>query len=267
MSNYPITGVTYSCVAKGGLYTVVEFPKPAGISKVFDPVVIYEDLRTGQRYWRFVNDFLDRMEVVSGENTEEVIKANVTKKPKNEVLKVAKSVPKKDKFDTEAFVFDTPIEKIEEALQRLEEQEADPMAEPLAEAKNIGRSNETTPEEQAELEAFAKWTKQLKNGYYKTKEEAENHVPSTPMKCQDYKDYPERVVFPGYAQYKLNGLRSMINMKGECLSKAGEVYNLPPHWKGIPNFISEVVGHPLDGEVFAGLGVLSLQQINSACSS
>lgn len=74
MSNYPITGVTYSCVAKGGLYTVVEFPKPAGISKVFDPVVIYEDLRTGQRYWRFVNDFLDRMEVVSGENTEEVIK-------------------------------------------------------------------------------------------------------------------------------------------------------------------------------------------------
>lgn len=37
----------------------------------------------------------------------------------------------KPKFDTEAFIFDTPIEKIEEALQRLEEQEADPMAEPL----------------------------------------------------------------------------------------------------------------------------------------
>ena len=37
----------------------------------------------------------------------------------------------KPKFDTEAFVFDTPIEKIEEALQRFEEQEADPMAEPL----------------------------------------------------------------------------------------------------------------------------------------
>lgn len=37
----------------------------------------------------------------------------------------------KPKFDTEAFVFETPIEKIEEALQRLEEQEADAMAEPL----------------------------------------------------------------------------------------------------------------------------------------
>jgi hypothetical protein len=42
----------------------------------------------------------------------------------------SQAVPK-PKFDTEAFVFDTPIEKIEEALQRLEEQEADPMAEPL----------------------------------------------------------------------------------------------------------------------------------------
>lgn len=133
-----------------------------------------------------------------------------------------------------------------------------------AEPKNIGRSNETTAEEQAEIEALAKWTKQLKNGYYKTKEEAENHVPSTPMKCQDYKDYADRVLFPGYAQYKLNGLRSMINMQGECLSKAGEVYKLPPHWEEIPTFIKEVVGHPLDGEVFAGLGILSLQQINSA---
>lgn len=41
-----------------------------------------------------------------------------------------KSAPK-PKFDTEAFIFETPLEKIEEALQRLEEQDADPMAEPL----------------------------------------------------------------------------------------------------------------------------------------
>lgn len=37
----------------------------------------------------------------------------------------------KPKFDTEAFVFETPIEEIEKALQRLEAQEADDMAEPL----------------------------------------------------------------------------------------------------------------------------------------
>lgn len=75
MSKHPVTGVTYSCVGKGGLYSVVNFPTPAGVSKVFDPIVIYEDLRTGAQYWRFQGDFLDRMEVVSGENTEETIRA------------------------------------------------------------------------------------------------------------------------------------------------------------------------------------------------
>lgn len=132
-----------------------------------------------------------------------------------------------------------------------------------AEAKNVGRSNETTPDQQAELEALAKWTKQLKRGYYRTIEEAQLHDPFTPMKCQDYKDFSHKVKFPGYAQYKLNGLRSMINEDGECLSKAGEVYKLPEHWKRIPEFIQSQ-GLPLDGEVFAGLDVLSLQVINGA---
>lgn len=39
--------------------------------------------------------------------------------------------PAKPAFDKEAFVFETPIEKIEEALEALEEQDADPMAQPL----------------------------------------------------------------------------------------------------------------------------------------
>lgn len=133
-----------------------------------------------------------------------------------------------------------------------------------AEAKNVGRSNETTPAEQAELEALAKWTKQLKRGYYNTIEEAQAHEPFTPMKCQDYKDFANKVRFPGYAQYKLNGLRSLINEDGECLSKAGEVYKLPAHWTQIPSFIQNELGQPLDGEVFAGLGVFSLQVINGA---
>lgn len=133
-----------------------------------------------------------------------------------------------------------------------------------AEGKNIGRSNETTPEQQAELEALAAWTLKMKRGYYLTKEEAEAHEEFTPMKCQDYKDFAHKIVFPCYAQYKLNGLRSLVDDSGDALSKAGEVYKLPAHWKGITRFIKEQFGHPLDGEVFAGLGVLSLQVINGA---
>lgn len=60
-------------------------------------------------------------------------KKSTTKKPKNEVLKVASkpTSPPKEKFDKEAFVFQTPIEQIEDALKRLELQEDDPNAEPL----------------------------------------------------------------------------------------------------------------------------------------
>jgi hypothetical protein len=59
-------------------------------------------------------------------------KKQSARKPATKRTAPAKSqTAPKPKFGTEAFVFDTPIEKIEEALQRLEEQEADPMAEPL----------------------------------------------------------------------------------------------------------------------------------------
>ena len=75
MSKFPLTGVTYSCVGKGGLYSVVSFPSPAGVSKVFDPIVIYEDLRSGTQYWRIQGDFLGRREGVSGENTEEAMRS------------------------------------------------------------------------------------------------------------------------------------------------------------------------------------------------
>lgn len=39
--------------------------------------------------------------------------------------------PSKPKSPTDEFIYNTPLEKIEAALERLEDQEADPMAEPL----------------------------------------------------------------------------------------------------------------------------------------
>lgn len=64
-------------------------------------------------------------------------KSSTKKSTKTSSAKKSATKPKfdgknaKPKFDTSAFVFETPIEHIEEAIQRLEEQENDPMAEPL----------------------------------------------------------------------------------------------------------------------------------------
>lgn len=58
-------------------------------------------------------------------------KRSVTKRASKDGA--AKAAPKKQKFDTEAFVFDTPIEKIEEALAKFEARDTDPMADPFTE--------------------------------------------------------------------------------------------------------------------------------------
>lgn len=132
-----------------------------------------------------------------------------------------------------------------------------------ATGKNTGKANATTDAEQAVKESEAKYTKQLKNGYFPTKEEALDHVEFTPMKAHDYKDYADRVTYPCYLQPKLNGLRCLTDENKDMLSKAGEPYKYPSDW-----LISiQGLSFPVDGEIFAGYqqeGGLSLQKINSA---
>lgn len=134
-----------------------------------------------------------------------------------------------------------------------------------AQAKNIGKANETTPEQQALLEADAKVVKQLKSGYFKTIEEAKSFKPFFPMKAQNYNDHSEKVKYPCYMQPKLDGQRLMVSPTDGPLSKQGERLQLPKHWKGVERLASMMGG--LDGEVYAGLknmGGLSLQSIISA---
>jgi DNA ligase-1 len=77
------------------------------------------------------------------------------------------------------------------------------------EGKNIGRANETTPEEQAEIEAQAKYTKKLKEGYFKSKEEATNNVVILPMLAKVFSKEEKKVVYPCFAQPKLDGMRGL----------------------------------------------------------
>ena len=74
-------------------------------------------------------------------------------------------------------------------------------------SKNIGKSNETSPEEQAILEAKAKWVKQIEREDY-------NEVPENsgkqlrPMLALDYRKVPHRVNWENAcSQPKLDGLR------------------------------------------------------------
>ena len=134
-----------------------------------------------------------------------------------------------------------------------------------AEGKSKGKSNETTPEQQAVLEAEAKYVKQLKSGYFPDKDDALEYVPASPMKAQNYNAYAHKIVYPCLGQIKANGQRMLIDKDGVAWSKQGEPLELPAHWQGVKELAINCSG--LDGEIYSGLeseGGLSLQRIISA---
>lgn len=61
--------------------------------------------------------------------------------------------------------------------------------------KNIGKLNETSPEEQAILEANAKIVKKLDEGYFKSIEEANNGDVILPMLAKDFKIEEHKVLY------------------------------------------------------------------------
>lgn len=134
-----------------------------------------------------------------------------------------------------------------------------------AEGKSKGKSNETSPEDQAILEAEAKYVKQLKSGYFSDKEDALEWQSASPMKAQNYNDYAHKVQYPCLGQIKANGQRMLIDKDGVAWSKQGEPLELPAHWIGVKELAINCSG--LDGEIYSGLeseGGLSLQRIISA---
>lgn len=109
----------------------------------------------------------------------------------------------------------------------------------IREGKNIGRSNETTPEQQADAEASAKHEKQLKKGYVTTLEAAlagdtdaiiEGGI--APMLAHRYDKDGHKMTWPAYASAKLDGLRliAVVN-NGKCTlwTRTRKPVNSLPH--------------------------------------
>lgn len=95
--------------------------------------------------------------------------------------------------------------------------------------KNIGRANETSHAEQAELEAMSRWRKQIDKGYRETKEEL-TELPLLPMLANDYLKQGHRIKYPCYASAKLDGVRCLAirhEDKVELKSRGGKDYSVP----------------------------------------
>jgi len=122
----------------------------------------------------------------------------------------------------------------------------------LCEGKNIGRSNETTPEEQAELEAKAKWQKKIDKGYTEditAIDTAKKYF--DPMLAHKYNQYKKDIKFPVLVSPKIDGCR-MIAQKNGLFTRNGKEYVSCPH---ISKALAPVFkAHPdwvIDGEIYA----------------
>lgn len=86
--------------------------------------------------------------------------------------------------------------------------------ETIKEGKNTGKSNETTPEEQALAEATSKWEGKVKKGYVEDIARAaagEKDIDGgfDCMLAQKHKDHKHKIKYPAYTQPKLNGHRCL----------------------------------------------------------
>jgi DNA ligase-1 len=116
------------------------------------------------------------------------------------------------------------------------------------EAKNVGKSNATTPEHQAMLEARAKLDEKRRLGYFYTIEEAQEKGGVDfllPMLAKDYKKEAKKVKFPCYVQPKLDGMRS-LGTEEHLISRTGKVIDTLNHIN-----LGDLDGCVLDGELYA----------------
>lgn len=90
--------------------------------------------------------------------------------------------------------------------------------------KNIGKSNETTRNQQAELEALYRWEKKKKRGYVEKIDDATSGKVDAliiggidPMLAHSYDKHSKKIKFPCYVQPKLDGHRCIaIIQNGIC---------------------------------------------------
>lgn len=115
--------------------------------------------------------------------------------------------------------------------------------------KNIGRSNETSLEQQAILEAQSKWKKKKDMGFH---EKGQTNDVILPMLALDFNKRGKDIKFPCYVQPKVDGVRAVL-FKGKIFSRQGKEF------KNLGHLVDGSFEFPLDGELYSEL--LTFQEI------
>ena len=119
------------------------------------------------------------------------------------------------------------------------------------EGKNIGKKNETTAQEQALVEAQAKWDKQLKSKYHEDINRIDTADFISPTLAQPAKKRVDDIVYPAYIQIKYNGVCCIGDSEFGLRSRKGEIfYNIKHIYNELQEFLKDNPDVVLHGELF-----------------
>lgn len=115
---------------------------------------------------------------------------------------------------------------------------------------NSGRSNQRTPEQQAEFEAKALWKKKKDSGYFESVDEIDQPTFVEPMLAKNYDDYKDQIPFPVFSQPKLDGIRCIVNKDGMFTRNGKSIESCPHIFKELQKFFTDQPTLVFDGELY-----------------
>ena len=152
----------------------------------------------------------------------------------------------KDVGDKSIIEYEFGLEKGKHQIQTIE----------VTEGKSIGRSNETTPYEQAVKMVESKYKKKRDKGY--TEDKNNISTPILPMLALSFEKRKHNIKYPCYVQPKIDGVRitcRMVDGKIEMFTRRGKPFTLMTHIEDelikIFNNLERGETFYLDGELYS----------------
>jgi len=119
------------------------------------------------------------------------------------------------------------------------------------EGKNIGRSNETTAEQQALKEAKAEWDKRTERGYFGIIKDIDKSTIFKPMLANKWEDRKDKISYPIYSQPKLDGIRCIVKSDGMWTRTGKQIISAPHIYEALKPLFAKDPDLIFDGELYA----------------
>ena len=142
-----------------------------------------------------------------------------------------------------------------------------------AKPKNIGKTNETTADQQAQLMLQQEVNRKLNEGYFYNEDEAKADIRFTPMLCPSgmkWVEWKHKAKFPLFVSPKLDGFRCYIKKQGDRIVAFSRTNK---EWFSIPHILEQLYdffeAYPdviLDGELYNHKFCDDFQELSSILS-